>query len=288
MTNIPKTAKIYKQLGETPLEALERFRAEMINSEILSENSTGIEYWKLVPMTYAGRLDPMAEGILIILVGDECKNKEKYLGLDKEYEIEVVFGISTDTHDALGLATLWPLTSKSETFDSMEQKLLSLNLSKYCGKFIQEYPPYSAKTVGGKQLHELARTGELPKKMPTREVEIYSIEKLSNKNDDPTEKTSGKNLLRANNLLEQIISMIDRVHGDFRQEQIKKKWRELLKTKQSEMKLPTSQNTNNYFYSLRCRVKCSGGTYMRTLADKIGQDLGTGAFVLTIKRTKIN
>ena len=52
-----------------------------------------------------GRLDPLAEGVLLILIGDECKNKEKYLGLDKEYEVAIIFGISTDTGDALGLAT---------------------------------------------------------------------------------------------------------------------------------------------------------------------------------------
>jgi len=55
------------------------------------------------PLTYAGRLDPMAEGVLIILVGDECKKKQKYLGLDKEYEIEVLFGLETDTQDILGV-----------------------------------------------------------------------------------------------------------------------------------------------------------------------------------------
>jgi tRNA U55 pseudouridine synthase TruB len=46
--------KLYKNVGETPLECLERFRVE--NSE-----------YKDVPMTYAGRLDPMAEGVLIVL-----------------------------------------------------------------------------------------------------------------------------------------------------------------------------------------------------------------------------
>lgn len=78
---MPTTALIYKHIGETPLEALERFRREQ---GIAAD----------VPMTYAGRLDPMAEGLLLILLGEECKNKEKYLGLDKEYEVEVLFGIT--------------------------------------------------------------------------------------------------------------------------------------------------------------------------------------------------
>ena len=52
--------------GETPLEALEAFRAR--NKKYKNEK-----------MTYAGRLDPMAEGVLIVLVGEEVHNKEKYL-----------------------------------------------------------------------------------------------------------------------------------------------------------------------------------------------------------------
>ena len=81
-----------KELGETPLECIERARIEL-----------GLD--ANMPMTYAGRLDPLASGKLLILMGEECKEKEKYLGYDKEYEIEVLFGIKTDTGDALGQIT---------------------------------------------------------------------------------------------------------------------------------------------------------------------------------------
>jgi tRNA pseudouridine55 synthase len=81
---------VYKNLGETPLQCLERYRLE-----------AGIEAG--VPMTYAGRLDPMAEGDMIILVGEECKGKDKFLPLRKEYEMEVLLGVETDTYDLLGI-----------------------------------------------------------------------------------------------------------------------------------------------------------------------------------------
>ena len=83
---------VYKKRGETPLEALENLR---LKENIAPE----------VSMTYAGRLDPMAEGLIIILVGDAFKeeNKKKYLGLDKTYELEILVGFDTDTHDLLGL-----------------------------------------------------------------------------------------------------------------------------------------------------------------------------------------
>src|SRR3990167_11197474 len=107
-----------KKIGETPLERLEKVRKE----EKIDAKT---------PMTYAGRLDPMAQGLLIILVGEECKNKEKYTNLNKEYELEIIFGIETDTQDVLGLI-------KKVSTD--KPKLIDFN--KYIGKFIQKYPAF--------------------------------------------------------------------------------------------------------------------------------------------------
>lgn len=257
---------IYKEVGETPLEALERYRA-------------GRPELAGLPMTYAGRLDPMAEGQLLILIGEECKNKEKYLGLDKEYEVEMVFGIETDTYDALGLVTnavkadvegvgiaaIGVLNQKSVSkffFDTKKSSKMHDDWEVYVGKLHQEYPPYSSKTFNGKQLHALARAGELPDEMPTKDVEIYSIESL------------GDGSITATDLKARIFNMIDKVKGDFRQDEIKKRWGEVLKVDAS-------------YSFVRIRVQCSSGTYMRSLAHKIGKDTKTGAIALTIKRIKI-
>ncbi|MES2135091.1 MAG: hypothetical protein V4449_02535 [Patescibacteria group bacterium] len=80
-----------KKIGDTPLQALEELRRKN-------------DWLQSVPLTYAGRLDPMAEGKLLILIGDECKVRERYDGLDKEYEFEVLLGFSSDTGDVLGMA----------------------------------------------------------------------------------------------------------------------------------------------------------------------------------------
>jgi len=235
---------IWKEIGETPLEALERFRASKL--ELKGE-----------PMTYAGRLDPMAEGQLLILIGDECKSKAKYLGLDKEYEIGIVFGISTDTHDALGLARAADANAVNSN------ALKSLDLQKYIGRFSQEYPAFSSKTVNGRQLHELARADELPEEMPVKEVEIYSIESL------------GHARIAAGALKAHIFSSIDKVKGDFRQAGIKARWEMIL------------TDPNRSFECVKIRVKCSSGTYMRSLARMIGEQAGIGAFAVSIKRTKM-
>ncbi|MCE9548798.1 tRNA pseudouridine(55) synthase TruB, partial [Candidatus Nomurabacteria bacterium] len=81
-----KVIVLNKKEGETPLQALDKFRVK--NKE-----------YKYIKMTYAGRLDPMASGLLLALAGEETKNKEKYLKLKKEYDFEVLFGFATDTYD---------------------------------------------------------------------------------------------------------------------------------------------------------------------------------------------
>ncbi len=84
-----KVIKIYKKKGETPLECIGNLKKQDENLKLLS-------------MTYAGRLDPLAEGVLLILVGDEVNNKNEYLKLPKEYEVDILFGFGTDTYDLMG------------------------------------------------------------------------------------------------------------------------------------------------------------------------------------------
>ncbi|MBU2330236.1 hypothetical protein KKG57_02105, partial [Patescibacteria group bacterium] len=84
-----KYVVLEKPVGQTPLEALRLFQ----------ERSP---IYKDVPLSYAGRLDPMASGKLLVLIGEECKKQKKYHGLDKEYVIEVLLDIGTDTGDVLG------------------------------------------------------------------------------------------------------------------------------------------------------------------------------------------
>jgi tRNA U55 pseudouridine synthase TruB len=261
---------IHKKVGETPLDVLERFRTD--NSEYADFAS--------VPMTYAGRLDPMAEGKLLILICDECKNKEKYLGLDKEYEVEILFGVDTDTHDVLGrILKVYTGAKAAENFsknyvqNDLRNKLQN-NVQKYVGKFVQKYPAFSSRTVGGKALHVHARAGTLPEdgddldssnssNWPKKSVEIYSIEVL--------EICSKIGNVVAIQAIENIGQLKEKTEGDF-----EKKSGETL------------------FTIMKIRVACSSGTYMRSLAKRMGDDIGgdvslgvPGALAFSIVRTKI-
>lgn len=181
---IKPVLKLYKNLGETPLACLERFRAE--NPDYLGEK-----------MTYAGRLDPMAEGLLIALVGDECHKKDEYLGLDKEYIFEVLLGIQSDTYDILGI----PYTYNSTI-------CTKIKCEDFVGKRVQEYPPYSSRTF------QMARDG-VDFEPPTKEIEIFDIERLEERE------------INGQDILAEVLKKIDLVQGDFRQEEIKKAWQEI-------------------------------------------------------------
>jgi tRNA pseudouridine55 synthase len=242
--------KLYKKIGETPLECLER---------LARENSK----YKNVKMTYAGRLDPMAEGELLVLVGEECVNKEKYLGLDKEYEFEVLFGFETDTYDILGIP------KGSEPFKehdlSKHQDRIERFLESIRGKQTQKYPPFSSKTLDGKPLFELAKAGKLDEsKLPGHEIEIYEADFIKSY------------WIKGKDLKTDIFKRISLVNGDFRQEEILKRWGETLLGKEEER-----------FLISGFKVVCSSGTYIRGLVNSLGKKIGYPALTFHIKRTKI-
>lgn len=239
------TIYIWKPVGLTPLEIANKFKEK--NPEFKDE-----------VVSYAGRLDPMAEGILILLIGEENKNREKYLELKKEYESEIIFGIATDTFDSLGLI-------KDVNLGEISKEEIEKALKTFLGKQKQFYPSYSSKAVVGKPLFWWARNNKLNEiKIPEREIEIYSIELLS------FEKIS------VQVLVDQVTNQIKNVKGDFRQGEIIDSWKKF-----------GINNKDKELIKIRIRISCSTGTYIRRIANDLGKKLETHAFAYSIKRTKI-
>ena len=248
-----KIIVLNKKEGETPLQALSLFRNKH-------------KAYKDVSMTYAGRLDPMASGLLLILAGEETKNREKYLKLDKEYEFQVLFGFATDTYDILGKVTKANTRQDlTEKRGDLEKKIKD-NLKLFTGKFIQKYPLYSSKTVAGKALFEYGREG-IDVVVPTREVSVKSLKFLSIKK------------INTQKLLSDIERRVKRVDGDFRQEEILKIWKQNLKVK--------NEQGDVFLRIARFKIKCGSGTYVRGIAYALGEAIGLPALAFSIKRTKI-
>ena len=256
---------INKIEGETPLEALEQLRREK-----------GID--ASVPMTYAGRLDPMAEGLLLILVGDECKKKEEYLGLDKEYDVHVLLGVGSDTGDILGIVDsgIKELNNKFGNFTKEAfEELIKLKIIELIGKRVEKYPSFSSKPIKGKPLFMYAKEGSLASldkdEIPQKEIEIHAIDFL------------GMEPIEQRELIETAIERIKKVKGDFRQKEIVESWKKL------DHGLIKGDESGD-FLIIKIHVKSSSGAYMRTLAQKLGESLdttGIKALAWKIKRTKI-
>jgi tRNA pseudouridine55 synthase len=237
---------LYKELGETPRERLERLRlkAPQYEHEVLS---------------YAGRLDPMAEGVMLCLVGSANKRREAYLDLGKEYVLDVLFGFSTDTYDILGRVM--------EQGDASALRRIEIQkaLNEFRGTVSQQYPPFSSKTVEGKSLFEWARNNALGALvLPSRSVTVHDIyfEALY-KVKEPA-------------LLAYIESSVGKVNGDFRQEEILRTWKRHLKA-----------DGTREFKAATVKIVCTSGTYARSIAHGLGQELGVPALSLHILRTKV-
>ena len=269
---LKKILLLNKKEGETPLEALENFRRKNRKYKDAKE----------IRMTYAGRLDPMVSGLLLVLVGDAVHEKEKYIKLTKEYKFRVLFGFATDTYDILGKVQHSDIL-KNVGMSELAEKIQN-NLKFFTGKFTQSYPMYSSKTVAGKPLFTYARAGKKVKR-PEHEVHVQSF------------KFFGIKTISAEKLLENIERRIAKVRGDFRQKEILKIWRGLLGSRNSKfwrfppasgVNLPRSKFTiPASFLVADFHIKCGSGTYVRAIANDLGEKIGIPTLALSIKRTKI-
>lgn len=117
---------------------------------------------------HGGTLDPMASGVLVVLLGQASRVSEYLLDLPKTYRARVRFGETTTTYDAEG-----DVTARNDTPVTREQ--LDGLLPTYVGQVMQVPPAYSALKVGGQRAYTKARRGD-EVNLPPRPVRIYRIE----------------------------------------------------------------------------------------------------------------
>jgi len=164
---------------------------------------------------HAGTLDPLAEGLLIMLVGKATKLFEKFVGFDKEYFGILKLGEVTTTCDCQG-----EVTKTGDVALATEEKIKEA-FARFEGPIDQIPPMVSALRVKGKRLYKLARKGITIDRQP-RKIKIYKL-------------------------------VIQKVN------------------------LPYIE-----FYT-----HCSKGTYIRKLAEDIGDAIGCGAHIVKIKRLSV-
>ena len=116
---------------------------------------------------HTGTLDPMATGVLPVLLGRAVKASDFLLSAEKHYRAELLLGRETDTEDVTG-KTL----AESDAIPSEEE--VQAVICRFVGEQMQIPPMYSAIRIGGKRLMELARKGEVVER-EGRPITVYSL-----------------------------------------------------------------------------------------------------------------
>lgn len=173
---------------------------------------------KIFPNTkvgHTGTLDPLATGVLPICIGEATKLTNNITAENKEYKVQMLLGIETDTYDITGKIILANVVKEDEIY-------IKERIKRFVGKQLQTPPMYSAIRVAGKHAYALAREGKEVKLEP-REIEIFSIENIEV------------------NLQSKIVSF---------------------------------------------DVSCTKGTYIRSLVNDIGKNIGCGATMMELRRIR--
>lgn len=143
---------VYKEQGFTSFDVVAKLRG------ILKQKKIG----------HTGTLDPMAEGVLLVCLGQATKLSEMLVEKDKTYRCVMLLGKTTDTEDVTG-------TVLTEHSNLPEKETVIQTVNSFTGTYGQIPPMYSAIKVDGKKLYEYARAGIEVERQP-RNVTIYSLE----------------------------------------------------------------------------------------------------------------
>ena len=201
---------------------------------------------KNLKVGHAGTLDPLATGILLVCIGPATRKAEELQRSRKQYLAGVSFGATTPSYDLeKDIDVQYPL-------DGVSREALEALLPSFVGEQDQVAPLFSAKSVDGVRAYEMARR-RLREGLPLEDTDIiqanritiYSL-KLEQWLDSAPEQ-----------------QVLDDGKGRIRVADI------------SGRKLPTAM----------LRVDCSKGTYIRALARDLGEALGSGAFLSSLRRT---
>ncbi len=209
---------------------------------------------------HTGTLDPDAQGVLPVCLGNATKVCDMLTDSEKEYEAVLLLGVDTDTQDMTGT-----ILEQKEVNVSEEQ--VETVIRSFVGEQMQIPPMYSALKVNGQKLCDLARAGKVVERA-ARPVSIYEIEIL--KMDLPRVSLRIRSALKVNGQklcdLARAGKVVERAARPVSIYEI-----EILK-----MDLPR----------VSLRIRCSKGTYIRTLCHDIGSVLGCGGCMERLLRTR--
>ena len=171
--------------------------------------------FKMRRVGHAGTLDPMATGVLVILLGSSTKLFDKFVAFDKTYRATLRLGLKTTTADIMGQTLL------ERPYDGVDEDAIVKVFTQFTGDIEQKPPMVSAVKHQGERLYKIARQGKEVDRV-ARLVRVHELRVL-------------------------------------------------------QCRLP----------DVEFLMSCSKGTYVRQLAEDVGEVLGCGACISQIERTKV-
>lgn len=222
-----------------------------------------------IKIGHGGTLDPLAQGVMVIGIGNGTKQLQNYLGsCSKSYRATALFGVATTTYDSEGSVIF-----RSST-DHLTDELVAQTLDKFRGEISQIPPAFSALKMDGRPLYEYARNGEpLPNAIEARQCKIDSLEagKLTNEHSYKAPETLATPEERkfAYMVENGITKANEKDHED-----------DILKA-QEQAVVDVGTNAGP---TLEIEFTVSSGTYIRTLIHDIGRALGTHATMVKLVR----
>ncbi len=120
---------------------------------------------------HTGTLDPIATGVLPIIIGDATKLSNDLMAETKVYRVKMLLGVETNTYDITGKIVFASVIRNDEIY-------IRERIKRFIGKQLQTPPEFSAIRVEGKRAYEYAREGKKVDLKP-REIEIYNIDNIA-------------------------------------------------------------------------------------------------------------
>jgi len=216
---------------------------------------------------HAGALDVFADGVMIYLIGKSTKLSDKLMHLDKEYVTTIILGIATDTQDTEG-----KVTEIKTGYQISEITNVDEILTDFIGEHIQYVSTYSSVKVDGQKLRMLMRNDAYEKQVSYDENN-QKILVMSPKADHPDLKEKSVKI-PAKKVTIYEIELLEK--GDM-------PITDMVTFSSKLSNLPKNQK----FPFLKIRVRSSKGTYIRQLAEDIGERLNMPAMLLNLTRTKV-
>lgn len=212
---------------------------------------------KNLKVGHAGTLDPLATGVLLVCIGNACKQAQQLQDHDKEYIARIRFGATTPSYD------LEKEVDRQFPYNHITADTVRAALPAFLGEQEQVAPLFSAKSVDGVRAYELAR--KLYRSGQAEAIDIAAMETLQ------------RNRIRISQL-----ELLDFVSGgvgvadDFRENTPSSASSRIHVADTSAMGLPEAV----------IRIACSKGTYIRAFARDLGEALESGAHLAGLIRSR--